>query len=480
MEVNPVKKRLFGKKPRHRSRGWSRRGSSTMEYVVVIAVGALFAGLLYMTMSDGEGLIQSALEKKVLEIIQGQLSEGDVSSGNTSGLNGSPDLDNASGLDPFAGNPETGGFPDAGIPPEMSGAFDRSGTTPGVLPVESRIQPFPGDGSVRPVSEGDPSASTASGEDGWFSGWWNKTKNYVTSGQILKDAAHIGKETLDFLVLDDVSGCFTGKDTDGNRVAGWERGLRCVSLIPAAKVAKLGKFADEALAFAGKLDGKLVSTRLGEGLQTAKRKVEDLFGRGKLSACLCNSRNHFLKEISPPKHNTDEAYESYFEAILGKRLRSVKGTDLALPNSPVNIPGKVLDQWIKDGRIRRGVPHELDNYLRNYKAKKIQLDKDLIVTIDKDSMKHILESHHPKHFNPDSRFTSKRNVKKNNSLFPNNMTEKDVEQLLIRILQREKNEISKLAHRASPERAFQIGGDKSEKAIIVDGIKYVVGFKQEF
>jgi len=64
MEVNPVKKRLFGKKPQHRSRGWSRRGSSTMEYVIVIAVGALFAGLLYMSMSDGEGLIQSALEKR--------------------------------------------------------------------------------------------------------------------------------------------------------------------------------------------------------------------------------------------------------------------------------------------------------------------------------------------------------------------------------------------------------------------------------
>jgi hypothetical protein len=357
--------------------------------------------------------------------------------------------------------------------------FNGSGTTPDVPPV---IPDTSGDGSGNPIPDGNTTASftTETGEGGWLSGWWEKTKNYAASGQILKDAAHIGKETLDFLILDDVSGCFTGKDTDGNQLAGWERGLSCVSLIPAAKWAKFGKYVDEAFTFVGKLDGKLAKTRLGEGLQTAKRKVVNLFGRGKLSACLCNSRNHFLKEISPPKHNTDEAYESYFEAILGKRLRSVKGTDLALPNSPVNIPGKVLDQWIKDGRIRRGVPHELDNYLRNYKAKKIQLDKDLIVTIDKDSMKHILESHHPKHFNPDSRFTSKRNVKKNNSLFPNNMTEKDVEQLLIRILQREKNEISKLAHRASPEGAFQIGGDKSEKAIIVDGIKYVVGFKQEF
>ncbi|MFS8514526.1 MAG: pre-toxin TG domain-containing protein, partial [Planifilum fulgidum] len=318
--------------------------------------------------------------------------------------------------------------------------FNGSGTTPDVPPV---IPDTSRDDSGNPIPDGNSSASSATetGEGGWLSGWWEKTKNYVASGQILKDAAHLGKETLDFLILDDVSGCFTGKDTDGNELAGWERGLSCVSLVPAAKVAKVGKYADEALAFAGKLDDKLAKTRLGEGLQTAKRKVVNLFGRGKLSACLCNSRNHFLKEISPPKHNTDEAYESYFEAILGKRLRSVKGTDLALPNSPVNIPGKVLDQWIKDGRIRRGVPHELDNYLRNYKAKKIQLDKDLIVTIDKDSMKHILESHHPKHFNPKARIKYNMNVKKDNTLFPKNMTEKDVEQVLIKILQREKNSI---------------------------------------
>ena len=105
-------------------------------------------------------------------------------------------------------------------------------------------------------------------------------------------------------------------------------------------------------------------------------KLEDLFSRGKQVACGCNSRNGFLKNIKPPAQNTDEAYESYFETILGKRLKRVKGTDLALPNSPVKIPEQVLDQWIKDGRIRSGVPHELDNYIKNYKPKKIQLEKD--------------------------------------------------------------------------------------------------------
>ncbi|SFG44714.1 hypothetical protein SAMN04488025_1354 [Planifilum fulgidum] len=306
---------------------------------------------------------------------------------------------------------------------------------------------------------------------------WNKTKDYMASGQILKDAAHIGKETLDFLILDDVSGCFTGKDTDGNQLAGWERGLSCVSLVPAAKWAKFGKYADEVFAFASKLDDKLASTRLGEGMRTAKRKLEDLFGRGKQVACGCNSRNHFLENVRHPSQNTDEAYEAYFETILGKRLRRVKATDLASPNSPVNIPGEVLGQWIKDGRVKRGIPRKLDNYIKNYKPQKIQLDKDLIVTIDKDAMKYILEGHHPKHFNPKARIKHNGNVKEKNTLFPKNMTEKDVEQLLIKIVQQERDVISKWPS----TRGFQLGKKVKGKGkdIIVDGIKYVIGFQEE-
>ena len=54
--------------------------------------------------------------------------------------------------------------------------------------------------------------------------------------------------------LKDASEFFTWKDTDGNELAGWERSLSCVSLVPVAKWAKFGKYADEAITFAGKLD----------------------------------------------------------------------------------------------------------------------------------------------------------------------------------------------------------------------------------
>ena len=115
-------KRFFeNRKRRHQSSsGWFRIGSATMEYVIIIAVGALFASLLYMAMSDGEGLIQSALEKKVREIIEGQLPEGEMPSGDPSGINAIPDFGDAPGLgDPTGGDPESGSFPDTVIPPEV-------------------------------------------------------------------------------------------------------------------------------------------------------------------------------------------------------------------------------------------------------------------------------------------------------------------------------------------------------------------------
>jgi len=289
-----MKKRFFGEeKRRYQSVGtWVRKGSATMEYIILIAVGALFAGLLYLAMSDGEGLIQSAMEKKVQEIIQGQLpeekpSENNLENSGSSGIGNAPEMGDPRDI---GGNPEIGASPDAGIPPELEGPSAGSGTTPadGNPEADGTSPSTTGGGSGS--ADGNASASSSpseSEEKGGLSGWWEKTKNYVASGQILKDAAHLGKETLDFLILDDVSGCITGKDTDGNELAGWERGLSCVSLVPVAKWVKFGKYADEALTFAGKLDDKLAKTRLGEGLQTAKRKLTDRFSKGKETACGC-------------------------------------------------------------------------------------------------------------------------------------------------------------------------------------------------
>jgi hypothetical protein len=61
------------------------------------------------------------------------------------------------------------------------------------------------------------------------------------------------------------------------------------------------------------------------------------------------------------------------------------------------------------------------------------------------------------------------------------MTEKDIEQVLIKILQQEKNEISRLDNETPYWAGFQMGSNqKGQKDIIVDGKKYTVGFQQEF
>src|SRR5690606_36782905 len=199
-----VLKRLETLVPKH----WlNRRGSPAIEYIILIAVGALFAGLLYVAMSEGEGLIQSAMEKRVQEIIQSQLPEGEVPSGNNSGISGSSGIGNAPEIgDPgeIGGHPEIGASPDAGIPPELEGPSSGSGTIPadGNPEADGTSPSTTGGRSRAATSEGKSSASQEE-EKGGLSGWWDKTKNYVASGQILKDAAHLGKETLDFLILDD-------------------------------------------------------------------------------------------------------------------------------------------------------------------------------------------------------------------------------------------------------------------------------------
>ncbi|MFS8612955.1 MAG: hypothetical protein FWJ68_15675, partial [Planifilum fulgidum] len=161
-----------------------------MEYIILIAVGALFAGLLYLAMSDGEGLIQSAMEKKVQEIIQGQLpeekpSENNLENSGSSGIGNAPEMGDPRDI---GGNPEIGASPDAGIPPELEGPSAGSGTTPadGNPEADGTSPSTTGGGSGS--ADGNASASSSpseSEEKGGLSGWWEKTKNYVASGQIL-------------------------------------------------------------------------------------------------------------------------------------------------------------------------------------------------------------------------------------------------------------------------------------------------------
>lgn len=79
----------------------SRRGSSTMEYVILIAVGVLFASLLYAALSSDS--VQQALESRVIQALTGELTAVDPAGD-------SPDRDHdhsdQSATPPEAGSPE--------------------------------------------------------------------------------------------------------------------------------------------------------------------------------------------------------------------------------------------------------------------------------------------------------------------------------------------------------------------------------------
>jgi hypothetical protein len=181
-------------------------------------------------------------------------------------------------------------------------------------------------------------------------------------------------------------------------------------------------------------------------------------------------RNDLIKNTPLPNQNTNQSYQEYFEKILGKKQNSVTGKDLALPDSLVNIPGDQLRKWMEDGRIRAANPHDLDNYLKNFKNITVQVDSNIFISLDKNAMKHILESHHPKYFNPKVR-TTRSGDYKDTTLLPSKMSEKDVEDVLTMIIIQEKENIRKNARKPYN---FQVG---KINAIEVDGIQYVVGFK---
>ncbi|SMP31725.1 Protein of unknown function [Laceyella tengchongensis] len=54
---------------RVKQRFWSKRGASTVEYIIIIAVGALFAGLLLVAINSPD--IQQSLQEEVEEVLNG-------------------------------------------------------------------------------------------------------------------------------------------------------------------------------------------------------------------------------------------------------------------------------------------------------------------------------------------------------------------------------------------------------------------------
>lgn len=222
--------------------GWRRRGSSTLEYVLVIAAAVLFASLLYAAVSSDD--IAGLLREKVIQALNGELMgdrkeivKGDPGNG---GLpeGGSLQPGNSSG-----GAPE--GYP--GVPNVSGGGSDG---------IQGETSPDKSSASQKPPSNPEAPSSTPKGEGNAFLGGF-KT---------------VGNVALDFIGYHDAKAALTGVDENGNKIGWGERILRGAMVLPIAKPVK----------------GAKMAIKYGDDvLRFAKGKVDDLASRLKKKACAC-------------------------------------------------------------------------------------------------------------------------------------------------------------------------------------------------
>ena len=214
--------------------GWHRRGSSTLEYVIVIAAGALFAGLLYAVISSDD--IADLLREKVMQALKGELAVVFKGDPGKEGLLG--------GNLRQPGNP-SGGVP---IPDALGGGSVTQGET---VP----------EGSGSPANPKPPSQPTAP-----------PPAPKEEENGFLKGLKTVGNVALDFIGYYDAKAALTGVDENGNKIGWGERILRGAMVLPIAKPVKgakmVAKYGDDALRF-------------------AKGKVDELARRVKKKVCAC-------------------------------------------------------------------------------------------------------------------------------------------------------------------------------------------------
>ncbi|MFC4075492.1 DUF4244 domain-containing protein [Salinithrix halophila] len=230
----------------------SRKGASTVEYVIILAAAALIGGFLYTAVTSDQ--TESTIQQKIDDAIEGNVGGGQENGAGSSLSEKEPN--------------NNGNRPHADEKPSKE---------------------------KKPTKTNAKSHQSSSKADDDSGGAYD----YLASGEMVDDAGYVAKETLDFLFLDDLSGCINGKDTDGNKVSGFDRGISCVSAvpIPAAKLAKGVKYGGKALDYTKKLDNSLSKTQAGKRLKKSKGKVDEVAERGKKKfKCACDDKVDKVKK----------------------------------------------------------------------------------------------------------------------------------------------------------------------------------------
>ncbi|SDW78032.1 Protein of unknown function [Marininema mesophilum] len=216
----------------------NKKGASTVEYVVILVFAAVLAGFLYTALSSEK--TETQVKQKVTDAINGKVTS----------IKGS-----------------------------------NSGPTP-------KPSPNPEPKPPKPEPPKEEKEEEKEEDKGWFDKYVKDPVkggvDYVTSGEAWKDVKHGAKETADFLVLDDLSGCFKGKDTDGQEVSGFDRGLSCVSVIPlpAAKAVKGLKYGKK-LIDGGKAVSK-VKPEFIKKIADKRKKMSEALEKARKKPCACD------------------------------------------------------------------------------------------------------------------------------------------------------------------------------------------------
>lgn len=292
--------------------GWRRRGSSTLEYVIVIAAGALLAGLLYAAVSSDD--IADLLREKVMQALNGALVGGgkEIVKGNPENgdlpAGGSPQPGIPPGVEPGGGS---------GAPPGVSGGGS-AGTQGETAPEEPPANPKP---PARP-----PAPPPAPKEE---------------ENIFLKGLKTVGNVALDFIGYHDAKAALTGVDENGNKIGWGERILRGAMVLPIAKPVKgvkmVAKYGDDALRF-------------------AKGKVDDLARRVKKTVCACPRKagNNLENQTRAQLLKSKASYERLIKEHKEK-LEAYKKNPDAYDNQGLlkNAPSPEIREKIIQGRIKQ-------------------------------------------------------------------------------------------------------------------------------
>jgi len=274
------------------TRGWNRRGSSTLEYVIVIAAGILLAGLLHAVIDDSD--IDDLLREKVIQAINGKLTGAgkEIAQGDF-------------GYEEF---PEKARPP--GIPPDVE-----QGEFPGVSVVSSGgSEGIQGETALEVPSSSPETPPPTPKEE---------------NRGLMQGLKTVGNVSLDFIGYYDAKAALTGVDENGKKIGWGERILRGAMVLPLAKPVK----------------GARMAVKYGDDvLRFTKGKLDEFAMRMKKTACACPKDPFEVAKNGGKHYRMYKDYLNKTDKELEKGIRSFE-KQIRMHQDKIKNPKKYIKEW---------------------------------------------------------------------------------------------------------------------------------------